>query len=59
MKINLTKNVINYINKMYDIMEDNKNLSSMFLDILYNSKNIANNLNNKNLTKILSLSLSS
>ena len=47
MKINLTKNVINYINKMYDIMEDNKNLSSMFLDILYNSKNIANNLNNK------------
>lgn len=47
MKINLTKNVINYINKMYDIMEDNKNLSSMFLDILYNSKNIANNVNNK------------
>lgn len=47
MKINLTKNVINYINKMYDIMEDNKNLSSMFLDILYNSKNIANNLNKK------------
>ena len=47
MKINKAKSVINYINKMYETMEDNKNISSMFLDILYNSKDNVSNFDNK------------
>lgn len=47
MKINKAKSVINYINKMYETMEDNKNISSMFLDILYNSKEVISNFDNK------------
>ena len=47
MKINTSTNTIEYINQMFDIMEDNKNLASMFLDILHNSQNIVAQYNNK------------